>query len=57
MLFKRITGWILSKIFPFRGGESFDDTPAVLRNWDIAKQKESQEYYGGHDGTTWRFEK
>jgi len=57
-----IISWILSKLFPLRGTERFAVSKNATFNgcggdWDMAKVKESETFYGGHDRTTWRHER
>jgi hypothetical protein len=52
----RFIHWLLSLLFPIRkdtvlNANVFDSI------WDKAKIKESDEFYGGQDGTTWRYER
>jgi len=48
---KRLIGWILSKMFPYQGCSMIEDPIVSTSDWDKCKLKESEEFYGGQDGT------
>jgi len=50
MFRNRLVQWILSKLFPYNGmlvTESF----ITDSSWDKQKRRETEEFYGGQDGT------
>jgi hypothetical protein len=61
-MFKSLISWILSKLFPLRNGTSILVSKDATFNgrsgdWTMAKIRESELFYGGQDGTTWRDER
>jgi len=52
-MFKRLIGWILSKLFPLCDERLSKGATMYGKNidWDTAKAKESELYYGGQNGT------
>ncbi len=61
MWFLRAIKWIvcciLSLMFPYHGPLGTEEVHGPNLQWEVAKKKESDAHYGGHDGTTWRYEK
>jgi hypothetical protein len=46
---KRFVQWILSRLFPYHTIEC--EKFKTDSQWDRQKQVESEQFYGGHDGT------
>lgn len=49
----RLVQWILSKVFPYKGVTEVEEPVISVSDWDKCKLTESEEFYGGCDGT-WR---
>ena len=50
-MINRLIQWILSKVFPYNGFETLEPNEVYVDNWEKAKLFESEEFYGGQDGT------
>jgi hypothetical protein len=48
---KRLIQWILSKVFPYNGFETLSSNEVYVDNWEKTKMFESEQFYGGQDGT------
>jgi len=50
MFKNRLVQWILSKLFPYNGMLTVESL-STDSAWDNQKRRESEEFYGGQDGT------
>jgi len=50
MFRNRFVQWILSKLLPYNGMVTIE-VLGTDASWDKQKRRETEEFYGGHDGT------